>query len=111
MPIQNNSIVMGSGIAATGTGGKVPLSGPNHSFQSVLTDGGGDNVAQVIIQCSNDGTNWVTPVITLDHSDSGTEAGRIVDGTYTWARYNVTDLDAAGGDTLAVICSSSPGIR
>jgi len=109
MPIQNASVTMGTGISTTGAGGKVPLSGPNHAFQAVLTDGGGDNAATVVIQVSLDGTNWLDEALTLTFTDSGTEGGRILDADWAWARYNVTDVDAS--DSLAIYYSTGIGVR
>ena len=104
MARQNNPQVMGTGITGTGAAGLVPLSGMTHGFQSILTDGGGANTATVIIQVSNDGTNWLTPALTLTHAAAGTEGG-IVEAGWAWARYNVSAMDG-NGDTLDIYCAT-----
>lgn len=103
---QNNPQTMGTSIGATGAGGQVPLSGNNHAFQVVNTDGGGDLAATVIIQVSNDGTNWITPALTISFTAAGTDGG-LIEGGWAWARYNVTDVGA--GDTLDIYCSTGAG--
>ena len=62
-----------------------------HSFQAVGTTTAGSGAATVLIQVSNDGTNFITMgTITLTLGTSATSDGFAVANTYEYYRANVS---------------------
>ncbi len=92
-------LVTGAGAAAGGTsGGK---SG-RKTFQAVVS-GSGTVTATVLVQVSNDGTNWLTlGTITLSGTTTATD-GFASEGSWMNYRGNVTALTGTGAAVTLIV--------
>jgi hypothetical protein len=76
-------------------GQTTPLTGAHHTFQATVS-GTGAVTATVLIQCSNDGTNWLTlGTITLTGTTSATD-GFASAAPWAFVRANVTARTGTG---------------
>lgn len=71
------------------------ITGANHTFQGIVT-GTGAVTATVLIQCSNDGTNWLTlGTLTLSGTTTATD-GFASAAPWAFVRANVTARTGTG---------------
>ena len=85
----------------TGAGQAINLSGDAHTFQATVT-GTGAVSATVLVQCSNDGINWLTlGTSTLSGAVSATD-GFATAAPWSFVRGNVTAISGTGAAVTVV---------
>ena len=95
---ENNTIYIMNGQTSTGAGDTVTISPKHRSFQAIVT-GTGAVTATVIIQVSNDGTNWIdattSPHIDLSGTTTATDGFTMI-AKWSYARGYVNAISGTG---------------
>jgi len=92
-----------SGATTVSDGNRVPKAAPKSAFQATVV-GTGAVAATVVIEGSNDGTNWVATTlgtITLSGTTSATD-GFTTDAPWMYVRARVTAISGTGA-TVTVL--------
>ena len=88
---------------ATGAGTAIYKSSPYSTFQAYGTTSAGAGAATILIQGSNDKTNWVTiGTISLTLSTSSSTDAFANQSTFKWVRSNVSAISGTDA-TVSVI--------
>jgi len=89
---------------ATGAGSTRNLLKKEATFQAFGTTASGSGAATILIQVSNDGTNWITAgTITLTLGTAATNDGFASDAKWTFVRANVTALSGTGASVTVLM--------
>lgn len=93
-----------TGVTTTATGNTVYKDSPYSTFQATVT-GTGAVTATVLIECSNDGTNWNTTVLgTISLSGTTTASdGFTTTAPWKYVRARVSAISGTGATVTANI--------
>ena len=105
-PITNSqgTITGYNGVTTTSTGGAHYKDSPYSTFQATVT-GTGAVTATVVIDCSNDGTNWCSTVlgtITLSGTTSSAD-GFTTTAPWKYIRARVTAISGTGATVVCLM--------
>ena len=92
-------------VTTTGAGSNIQLNGKDATFQAIANGTSGAYSATVLVQVSNDGTNWET-AITFSLSGTATtadSAGDTMSAPWKHVRGNVTAISGTGANVTLYI--------
>ena len=96
--------LLGTGTTTTATGNTQPKDAVYASFQATVV-GTGAVTATVVIDCSNDGTNWCATAlgtITLSGTTSSSD-GFTTSAAWKYVRARVTAVSGTGATVTAIL--------
>lgn len=93
-----------NGVTATGAGTSVNHYDSRCTFQAAGTTTAGAGAATILVQVSNDNTNWLTAgTITLTLSTTSSTDGFILDAKWVYIRGNITAISGTGASVSLVM--------
>lgn len=93
-----------SSVIATGAGASVNHYDSRCTFQASGTTSAGAGAATIVVQVSNDNTNWLTAgTISLTLSTTSTTDGFVLDAKWVYIRGNVTAISGTNATVSLVM--------